>query len=221
MAYSRPFLPLINTGWRDDLASNAAYSRMSSVVTNDVPSSDDKEKQTFTSSSIGTSPSLRPFPASRRPAQRSLRPSPPRVYHRDPFLPSRVDIETSKGDSLCPPVTSPKDKPSFSSTKTFWVVLYFCFNLGLTLYNKGVLVSFPFPYTLTAIHAFFGTLGGVILLGNGSFHTVALTGPETLLIVAFSVLYSVNIVVSNISLHLVTIPVSLSNSMPHSCSTPA
>lgn len=220
MAYSRPFLPLINTGWRDDLASNAAYSRMSSV-TNDVPSSDDKEKQTFTSSSIGTSPSLRPFPASRRPAQRSLRPSPPRVYHRDPFLPSPVDIEPSKGDSLCPPVTSPKDKPSFSSTKTFWVVLYFCFNLGLTLYNKGVLVSFPFPYTLTAIHAFFGTLGGVILLGNGSFHTVALTGPETLLIVAFSVLYSVNIVVSNISLHLVTIPVSLSNSMPHSCSTPA
>ncbi|KAF9029528.1 TPT-domain-containing protein [Hymenopellis radicata] len=168
---------------------------MSSIATNDVPS--DVKAITY---------SLRSFPASRRPSQRSLRPSPPRVYHRDPFLPSPVDIEPSKDDSLCPPVTSPKDKPSFSSSKTFWVSLYFCFNLGLTLYNKGVLVSFPFPYTLTAIHALFGTLGGAILLGNGSFHAVTLSGPETLLIVAFSILYSVNIVVSNISLHLVTIP---------------
>ncbi|KAJ7723821.1 hypothetical protein B0H14DRAFT_3118363 [Mycena olivaceomarginata] len=66
--------------------------------------------------------------------------------------------------------------------------MYFCFNLSLTLYNKGVLVSFPFPYTLSALHALFGTLGGALLAQRGSW------------------LYAINIVVSNVSLQLVTVP---------------
>lgn len=51
----------------------------------------------------------------------------------------------------------------------FWLALYFCFNLGLTLYNKIVLVKFPFPYTLTAMHTLFGSFGCYILQEKGYF----------------------------------------------------
>lgn len=34
----------------------------------------------------------------------------------------------------------------FFESTPFWLGLYFFFNLGLTLFNKLVLVSFPFPY---------------------------------------------------------------------------
>ncbi|KAJ7672574.1 triose-phosphate transporter family-domain-containing protein [Mycena polygramma] len=84
--------------------------------------------------------------------------------------------------------------------------MYFCFNLGLTLYNKGVLVSFPFPYTLSALHALFGTIGGSILAKQGSFVPSRPDFWETIGLVAFSVLYAINIVVSNVSLQLVTVP---------------
>lgn len=34
----------------------------------------------------------------------------------------------------------------FYDSAAYWLGLYFFFNLGLTLFNKIVLVSFPFPY---------------------------------------------------------------------------
>jgi hypothetical protein len=34
----------------------------------------------------------------------------------------------------------------FYDSAGYWLILYFFFNLGLTLFNKVVLVSFPFPY---------------------------------------------------------------------------
>lgn len=37
-------------------------------------------------------------------------------------------------------------KAGFYDSPAYWLVLYFFFNLGLTLFNKIVLVSFPFPY---------------------------------------------------------------------------
>src|SRR5258708_3081449 len=40
----------------------------------------------------------------------------------------------------------------------YWLTLFFFFNLALKLYNKGVLIKLPYPYTLTAIHAFFGSV---------------------------------------------------------------
>lgn len=47
---------------------------------------------------------------------------------------------------------------AFGDSAGCWLVLYFVFNLGLTLYNKGVLVRFPYPYTLTALHTFCGSV---------------------------------------------------------------
>jgi len=37
-------------------------------------------------------------------------------------------------------------KKEFKDSEAYWLGLYFFFNLGLTLFNKIVLVSFPFPY---------------------------------------------------------------------------
>ena len=54
-----------------------------------------------------------------------------------------------------------------SQSEPFWLALYFLFNLGLTLYNKIVLVTFPFPYTLTAVHAFCGSIGCYVLQEYG------------------------------------------------------
>ncbi|KAF9224762.1 TPT-domain-containing protein [Gyrodon lividus] len=94
----------------------------------------------------------------------------------------------------------------FYHSQPFWLVLYFCFNLGLTLYNKGVLIHFPFAYTLTALHALCGSIGGFVLLKLGAYVPAKLTDADNLALVAFSVLYTVNIAVSNLSLQLVTIP---------------
>ncbi|EJD01752.1 TPT-domain-containing protein [Fomitiporia mediterranea MF3/22] len=94
----------------------------------------------------------------------------------------------------------------FSGSQLSWLILYFFSNLSLTLYNKFVLVRFPFPYTLTALHALCGTLGGYILMERGVFEPRALSSSENVVLVAFSVLYTVNIAVSNLSLGLVTVP---------------
>jgi hypothetical protein len=90
---------------------------------------------------------------------------------------------------------------------TSWLILYFCFNLGLTLFNKLVLQGFPFPWTLTGIQMLSGTIGTQISLKLGFFQKSELTMREAAIMVAFSVLYTINIAVSNLSLNLVTIPV--------------
>jgi hypothetical protein len=41
-------------------------------------------------------------------------------------------------------------KQGFYDSPAYWLILYFFFNLGLTLFNKIVLVSFPFPYASSA-----------------------------------------------------------------------
>lgn len=90
----------------------------------------------------------------------------------------------------------------------FWVTLYFAFNLVLTLYNKGMLMRFPFPYSLTALHALFGCIGGMVLRRHEVYVPAPLSSQDHAAIALFSVLYAVNIAVSNVSLHLVTVPVS-------------
>jgi len=96
----------------------------------------------------------------------------------------------------------------FLSTQEFWLILYFFFNLSLTLYNKVVLVHFPYPYTVTALHALCGTVGGWSLLAQGLFVQKRLSNSDNMALVMFSFLYAMNIAISNVSLNLVTVPVS-------------
>lgn len=93
------------------------------------------------------------------------------------------------------------------NSQTLWLILYFVFNLLLTLSNKSVLIDFPFPYTLTAFHALFCSIGGCFLRSRGYFTSKPLKFRQELVLVAFSVLYAVNIAVSNVSLNMVTVPV--------------
>ncbi|CAH7690851.1 triose-phosphate transporter family-domain-containing protein [Phakopsora pachyrhizi] len=87
-----------------------------------------------------------------------------------------------------------------------WLIYYFAFNLGLTIYNKTVLISFPFPWTLTAIHTLAGTIGTQLALRLGYFQPARLNRRHSVILISFSILYTVNIAISNLSLHLVTVP---------------
>jgi hypothetical protein len=115
---------------------------------------------------------------------------------------------------------------SLPDSPPLWLALYFTLNLTLTLYNKSVLIHFPFPYTLTALHALCGTIGTFILIRmdpstvrseTGALTSVSpahhspapnLNPKELLVLFLFSILYTLNIIVSNASLRLVTVPVS-------------
>jgi hypothetical protein len=158
---------------------------------------------------------------------RSLRTSPKRTYHRasrpspslynsfQPFLYLGYEPHLLPPqhciDLKLPPLRTVRfpDLTFLIDSRPFWLALYFSFNLALTLYNKGVLISFPYPYTLTALHALSGTIGGYLMLGGGIFEAARLSATEWVVLAAFSVLYAVNIAVSNVSLQLVTVPVSI------------
>ncbi|ELU38653.1 TPT domain-containing protein [Rhizoctonia solani AG-1 IA] len=81
-----------------------------------------------------------------------------------------------------------------------WLALYLACNLALTLHNKYLLNDFPFPWLLTALHAFCAALGSWICVWQAP-----LNHPTTPLLALFSVLYSANIAASNASLQLVSI----------------
>jgi hypothetical protein len=96
-----------------------------------------------------------------------------------PHIPSGVAINRRDSNA---------DKVPFTETTGYWLALYFTFNLGLTLYNKVVLVNFPFPYvslllgdkvtkfsylrclqTLTGLHALSGCVGCYLALERGAY----------------------------------------------------
>lgn len=126
-----------------------------------------------------------------------------------------------------PPISTTTPEPKFhphehaswtpiffglSESPGFWLVLYFLTNLALTLYNKSALIQFPFPYTLTALHALCSTAGSSVVLranaaSQGSSRSPSLSWKEVVTLVSFSTLFTVNIAISNVSLQLVTIPV--------------
>ncbi|KAF8635587.1 hypothetical protein AX15_000235 [Amanita polypyramis BW_CC] len=99
-----------------------------------------------------------------------------------------------------------------NESPTFWLSLYFLLNLSLTLYNKSVLVKFPFPYTLTAMHALCSAVGSSVLLRSNVAslqdmrQSLPLSWKEVTTLILFSTLFTVNIATSNASLGLVTIP---------------
>lgn len=95
------------------------------------------------------------------------------------------------------------------NSQWLWLFLYFSFNLLLTLSNKSVLIGFPYPYTLTGLHTLCSTIGCYFLRSRGVYISKPLSKGDQAVLVAFSALYAVNIIVSNVSLQLVTVPVSI------------
>jgi len=140
-------------------------------------------------------------------------------YHATPTTTTSLSGKFCLLESLSPYLSSPvcehplptrrfQNITNLIDSQSFWLALYFLFNLSLTLYNKMILVRFPFPYTLTALHALCGSIGSILLLESGVFVPAALHVDEYFILVLFSILYAANIIVSNASLQLVTVPVS-------------
>lgn len=105
-------------------------------------------------------------------------------------------------------------------TPAAWMFYYFLANLSLTLYNKLLMNKFPFPWALTGIHTLCGALGAQTALQRGFFTQQRLNTRENLVLVAFSSLYTINIAVSNLSLNLVTVPVSTAPPSSHGSHSP-
>ncbi|SAM03712.1 hypothetical protein [Absidia glauca] len=86
-----------------------------------------------------------------------------------------------------------------------WLGAYFVLNLSLTLYNKAILIDFRYPWSLTAIHTLCGSVGCYLLYALGVFTPAKLNDNENMVMLMFSVLYTINIAISNVSLSLVSV----------------
>jgi hypothetical protein len=95
-----------------------------------------------------------------------------------------------------------------TSTKMACLGLYFLMNLGLTLYNKAILGNFNFPWLLTTFHTTSAALGcwSILLLAPSYLKLSHVGRQEQYTLVAFSVLFTVNIAISNVSLAKVSVP---------------
>ncbi|CAK1357663.1 unnamed protein product [Cercospora beticola] len=91
-------------------------------------------------------------------------------------------------------------------SKLLFLVAYFFLNLFLTLSNKSVLGTARFPWLLTAVHCTATSIGCFAMLGFGLLKLSALGTRENLTLVAFSLLFTVNIAISNVSLAMVSVP---------------
>ena len=159
-------------------------------------------------SDIARVPSPQLSPRLRHTSPKRLR-SPPRSPSLPTVAPSALASRKHlQSESALTGFWADLAENKYLHTQEFWLALYFFFNLSLTLYNKVVLVHFPYPYTVTALHALCGTIGGWSLLVKGLFVQKRLTTSENVALVLFSVLYAMNIAISNVSLSLVTVPVS-------------
>lgn len=124
-----------------------------------------------------------------------------------------LDILPEKGDhNLNPLIATPGLEktiiPTTAKTESrwLWLLLYFLLNLALTLQNKVVLMRFPYPFTMTAVHIFISG-GGSLLLQLRSIEPSSTKSRKVLIVLAlYSVLYTINIAMSNVSLGLVSVP---------------
>lgn len=87
-----------------------------------------------------------------------------------------------------------------AAKKLMYLGLYFILNLGLTLSNKAVMQKAKFPWTLTVLHTTSTSIGCLAFLAMGKMKLTKLGTKENLILVAFSVLFTMNIAISNASL---------------------
>ncbi|KAH0371696.1 TPT-domain-containing protein, partial [Aureobasidium melanogenum] len=113
---------------------------------------------------------------------------------------SPVDAQTPKNDG--------HEYTISTKTKMLCLGLYFLMNLGLTLYNKAVLGKFNFPWLLTTFHTTSAALGcwGIMIVAPEQLKLSHVGRREQMVLVAFSVLFTVNIAISNVSLAMVSVP---------------
>jgi len=87
-----------------------------------------------------------------------------------------------------------------NSKKLVFLALYFVLNLGLTLSNKGVMQRAKFPWLLTVMHTTATSIGCSAMVTTGRLKLSRLDLSDHLILAAFSLLFTLNIAVSNVSL---------------------
>lgn len=127
-----------------------------------------------------TSPLIPAFSSHYRPASTMVDPVAAPIPTKEYRRPSQL---TEQSSSLHKTQSSLAKR--LDST-TSWLILYFCFNLGLTLFNKLVLQGFPFPWALTGIQMLNGTIGTQLALKGGFFTQAKLTYREGAVMVSLS-----------------------------------
>ncbi|XP_006455213.1 hypothetical protein AGABI2DRAFT_75689 [Agaricus bisporus var. bisporus H97] len=138
------------------------------------------------------------FPLSPSPHADAFTPFPPDVL---PEHTAPISLGHSRRNSL---VIAQKTL-QVPASPAFWVMLWFSLNFTLTLCNKLVLNKFPFPYSITAFHALGGCVGTWLTVRHED-RPPTMSRGQIAVLLSFSVLYTLNIVVSNVSLQLVTVP---------------
>ncbi|KAF9113428.1 UAA transporter [Mortierella sp. AM989] len=98
-------------------------------------------------------------------------------------------------------------RPGKVDTSYTWLAMYFFLNLTLTIYNKAILSTFKFgfPWTLTGIHTLCSGIGAYSMARMGYFKPAQLGEHENMVMLMFSFLYTLNIAISNVSLHEVSV----------------
>jgi hypothetical protein len=114
----------------------------------------------------GLIPGTPPTPNSEGSTPHERRDSP--AYSDSPYT-DAFPLSGANGIRAYPAQDESAASTGFIGSTPYWLGMYFFFNLGLTLFNKVVLVSFPFAYTLTGLHALSGCAGCYIALERGAF----------------------------------------------------
>ncbi|CAI6342217.1 unnamed protein product [Periconia digitata] len=125
----------------------------------------------------------------------------------DPILGDMATKETRESEKQADVESQVPATPAVGTwTTAIFLACYFLMNICLTFYNKAVLGSFQFPWILTAVHTFSAFAGCSILLLFGQFQLTRLTAHDNLTLFIFSLLFTLNIAMSNVSLAMVSVP---------------
>ncbi|KAJ5595667.1 hypothetical protein N7450_002125 [Penicillium hetheringtonii] len=115
------------------------------------------------------------------------------------------DLEANRKDVQPAEKSAAPEYQTPNTVKFLWLTAYFGFSMGITIYNKFILGSFKAPWLLTCLHTTFSSIGTFIMMKRGYFQLSELGRKEHFILVAFSVLFTSNIAMSNLSLSLVSL----------------
>lgn len=115
-------------------------------------------------------------------------------------------LSTMSTAPVARPVNDPAEYSVPMRKKFLFLGLYFFLNLTLTLSNKAVMQTARFPWLLTVMHSSSTAFACFCMVATGHIKLSKLSSRDHLVLVAFSLLFTVNIAVSNVSLALVSVP---------------
>jgi len=104
------------------------------------------------------------------------------------------------------PTNTPLEYTVPFAKKISYLALYFVLNLSLTLLNKSILQQLSTPWLLTVMHSTATFIGCSVLVVTGRLELSKLDNRQMLVMVAFSMLFTLNIAISNVSLAMVSVP---------------